>query len=240
MDYLQGIVEMVGHIAWPTVTIIIVIIFREELLKILTALKERIEDKNSNISITNEGLEIKSIEARLVSLQVDQDQVKSLALQNLEPASLPESGTVDNYTVLKEMADNYLNIKVDDYQKRIKAKNIAVEEMAFYIVANKINKDRLAKEKHEGLLVALSRSIILSPEIGDAKRLLEAAHGAKRLHVKYQVLIAIVNLVERNLFQSSDLEAVRKLLSDYEEGADSPLKRLISNVKSLVNLSNEK
>lgn len=245
MDYLEGFVTTVGHVAWPTTAIGIAVIARKELRSLFAALAKRIEDKNSAVSITKEGVEIKAVveaqEARLVSMQAEQDQVKSLALRHFKPAQppsamalkQPESRDVDAH--LRKMADDYMNINIPDYSERTRAKNAAAEEMAFYIVSNKINKDQLASERHEGLLIALAESIILSTDGGDAGRLLRAAIGAKRLHVRYRVLIAITKLLERNFLPLAELGRVRELLRDYESGADSPLKRLISNVTSLVN-----
>lgn len=245
MDYLEGIVTTVGHIAWPATAIGIAGIARRELRSIFAALAKRIEDKGSAVSITKEGVEIKSAveaqEARLVSLQAEQDQFKSLAMRQFKSVSSPEpeitglKATHDVDTHLREMADNYMHINIPDHSERTRAKNIAAEEMAFYVISNKISKDQLAQEKHEGLLIALAESIILSAENGDAERLLRAAHGTKRLHVRYRVLIAITKLLERNLLPLSSLEQVRELLHEYEEGADGALKRLIYNVKSLIN-----
>jgi len=245
MDNLEGIVTTIGHVAWPATAIGIAVIARKELLNIFAALAKRIADTNSSLSITKEGLEIKAVveaqEARLVSMQAEQDQVKSLALRHFKPTRPQDPVTLkqvemrDVDTQLRKMADEYMNINLPDYSERTRAKNAAAEEMAFYIVSNKINKDQLANEKHEGLLIALAESIILSAETGDAERLLKAAHGAKRLHVRYRVLIAITKLLERNLMPLPTLDTVRELLRDYGVGADNSLKRQISNVTSLVN-----
>jgi hypothetical protein len=245
MDYLEGIVTTIGHVTWPATAMGIAVIARKELLNVFAALAKRIGDKNSSLSITKEGLEIKAAveaqEARMVSMQAEHDQVKSLALRHFKPTcpqeaiALEHVETRDVYTQLREMADGYMNINLPDYSERTRAKNAAAEEMAFFIVSNKINKDQLANEEHEGLLIALAESIILSADTGDAERLLKAAHGAKRLHVRYRVLIAVTKLLERNLLPLPTLGTVKELLRDYEVGADNSLKRLISNVTSLVN-----
>lgn len=245
MNYLEGFVTTIGHVAWPVTAIGIAVIARKELRNVIAALAKRIEDKNSAVSITKEGVEIKAVveaqEARLVSMQAEQDQVKSLALQHFRPApqhepqSLTQDKPKDIDSRLREMADAYMNINLPDYSERTRAKNAAAGEMAFYIVSNKISKDQLANETHEGLLIALAESIILSADTGDSGRLLKAAQGAKRLHVRYRVLIAITKLLERNLLPLTDLGTVHDLLREYTVGADSPLKRLISNVTSLVN-----
>lgn len=245
MDYLEGLVTTVGHVAWPVTAIGIAVIVRKELRSVIAAFAKRIEDKNSAVSITKEGVEIKAVvaaqEARLVSMQAEQDQVKSLALQQFKPTQLSNIQALEQIkprdidTHLREMADAYMNIDLPGYSERTRAKNAAAGEMAFYIVSNKISKDQLAKESHEGLLIALAESIILSAETDDSERLLKAARGAKRLHVRYRVLIAITKLLERNLLSLADIGTVRELLREYEMGADGSLKRLISNVTSLIN-----
>ncbi len=245
MDYLEGVVNTIGHIAWPVTAVGIVVMTRKELRGVFVAIAKRIEDRNSAILITKEGLEIKAVveaqEARLVSMQAEQDQVKSLALQQLkQPAKsntqLIERGREDGiYSRLREMADAYMQINIQDYSERTRAKNAAAGEMAFYILSNNISKDQLVNEPHEGLLIALAESIILSADNKDAERLLKVANRATRLHVKYRILIAITKLLERDLFTSDNLVTVRAILSKYEDSADSPLKRLISNVTALVN-----
>lgn len=244
MDFLEGIVATIGHVAWPVTAAGIAVIARKELRNVISALAKRIEDKNSDVSITKEGLEIKSVveaqEARLMSMQAEQDQVKSLAMRHFSPSG-PEAAVAEKSKArgvdarLREMADAYMKISLPDLAERTRAKNTAAEEMAFYIVSNKIDKDQLAAEKHEGLLVALAESIILSTDAGDAERLLKAARGARRLHVRYRVVIAMTKLLERNLLPLPALGAVRELLRDYEAGADGPLKRVLANVTSLVN-----
>jgi len=245
MDYLEGLVTAIGHVAWPATAIGIAAIARKELRSLFAALAKRIEDKSSAVSITKEGVEIKAVveaqEARMLSMQAEQDQVKSLALRQFKPSQppstqalkQPEPQGVDTH--LREMADAYMNITIPDYSERTRAKNAAAQEMAFYVASHGISKDQLANERHEGLLIALAESIILSADSGDAGRLLKAAHGAKRLHVRYRVLIAITKLLERNLLPPANLSTVRELLREYEAGADSSLKRLISNVTSLLN-----
>ena len=245
MDYLEGFVTTVGHVAWPVTALGVAVPVRKELLKVIAGITRRIEDKGSDISITRDGLEIKAAveaqEARLVSMQAEQDQVKSLALRHLKPAPLPktlqhtadELQNVDDH--LRQMADDYMDIDIPDNAERTRAKNAAAEEMAFYVISSKISKDRLANEKHEGLLIALAESIILSAEAGDAGMLLKAARGAERLHVRYRVLVAITKLLERNMMPLTDLADVRGLLHEYEAGADGSLKRLIYNITSLVN-----
>lgn len=245
MDYLEGFVTMVGHVAWPGAALSMAVIARKELRDVFQAVARRIEDKNSEVSITKEGLAIKAVvaaqEARIVSMQAEQDQVKSLALRQFQsPASTKVSAVMpiaEHQGIdarLQAMADAYMAINIPDYSERTRAKNTAAQEMAFYVVSNHIDKGLLAKEKHEGLLIALAESIILSADVGDADRLLAAAHGAKRLHVRYRVLIALTKLLERNLLPLPSLGNVRALLLEYDEGADVSLKRQLSNVTSLV------
>lgn len=250
MDYLADIVATVGHIAWPVTAIAIVLIARKELQEILASLAKKIGDKNTSILFSKEGLEIRAIldaqEARLTSVLAEQDQVKSIALQYSKQSNqFPEGitsaqiGTEGIDVPLREMADEYLNIKTTDhpdYSERVMTKNAVADKMAFYVISKGISKDKLAQasnEGNEGLLIALAGSIILYSHTGDDKRLLKAAHGAKRFHVRFRVLIAIIKLVERKLLPKSDPE-LKQLLKEYEDGADDQLKRLIFNIKSFL------
>jgi hypothetical protein len=249
MDYLEGIVTTVGHIAWPATAIAIALIARKELRNIFASLAKRIGDKDSEVSITKEGLAIRvnAQEARLTSVLAEQDQIKSIALQyskqyNQFPEGITSApigtGKIDD--PLRKMADEYLNINTTDYpdySERVMAKNAVADKMAFYVISKGISKDELAQasnEGNEGLLIALAGSITLYSHTGDDKILLKAAHGAKRFHVRFRVLLAIIKLVERKLLSKSDLLEVKQLLEEYENGADDPLKRLIFNVKSFL------
>lgn len=245
MDYLEGIVTTVGHIAWPATAIIIAIIARKELRNVFKSLAKKIEDKNSEVSFGMEGLNIRvnAQEARLTSALAEQDQIKSIALQYskvsnqfLEGITSAPIGTEKIDGPLRKMADEYLNINTQDYSERVMAKNAVADKMAFYVISKGISKDELAQasnEDNEGLLIALAGSIILYSHTGDDKSLLKAARGAKRLHVRFRVLFAIIKLVERKLLPKSDPE-IKQLLKEYEDGDDKPLKRLISNVKSFL------
>lgn len=242
MDYLEGIVTTVGHIAWPAAAIIIAIIARKGLRKVLESLAKKIENENSEVSVSTEGLNIRvnAQEARLTSALAEQDQIKSIALQYSKQSNqFPEGitsapiGTEKIDDPLRKMADEYWNINTPDYSERVMAKNAVADKMAFYVISKGISKDELAQASNEGLLIALAGSIILYSHTGDDKRLLKAAHGAKRLHVRFRVLLAIIKLVERGLLRKSDPE-VKRLLEEYDNGADEPLKRLISNVKSFL------
>lgn len=247
MDYLEDIVTTVGYIAWPVTAIAIALIFRKKLQEILVALADKIRDENTSVLFSKEGLEIKAIinaqEARLTSALAEQDQIKSITLQHSKQSDrFPEGitsapiGTEKIDDPLRKMADEYLNINTTDYSERVMAKNAVADKMAFYVISKGISKDELAQasnEGNEGLLIALAGSIILYSRTGDDKILLKSAYGAKRLHVRFRVLIAIIKLVERKLLPKSDQD-VKRLLKEYEDGADEPLNRLISNVKSFL------
>lgn len=244
MDFINSLVSLVGHIAWPLSTLLILIIIKKEVKTLFLAIARRVDDKNSTILITKDGLEIKSIieaqDARISSIQAEQDQVNSLALKQLKSQSALKKESLNRNPLkeiddhLRKLADVYMNIDIKDHSQRINAKNKAAEEMAFYIVSNNIDKDKLANENNEGLLIALADSIILSADINDANRLLKAAFCAKRLHVRYRVLLAITKLLEKGLLPSEYLKKAQSLLQEYAIGADAPLLRLISNVTSLI------
>ena len=239
MDYLEGIVNTIGHLAWPATATGMIVVTRRELRRVISALAERVRDPKSSISLGKEGLEIKAsvqaTAARLDSLVVQQDQIKSLAMRQLGAATAPATDTaaagID--AKLRQMADDYMAISLPDYSERVRAKTMAAREMAFYVVSNRVNKDELAQEKHEGLIIALAASIILSSEPGDVERLLKAGRSVKRLHVRYYVLIALTKLLERRLVQAS-LNDIASLLQAYQRGADDSLRRTISNVASLL------
>jgi len=212
MDYLESFVALTGHLAWP-----------------LTAAKE--------------GLIIKTQQGAIASLQAEQDQVKSLLIRNFTanksdgPTLQRSDPAPDPYARLCELASAYLTIDITDYRERTLAKNAAAADMALHVVANKIDKDRLANEHSEGLVIALAESIILTAEPGDAERLLRSAQFAQRPHVRFRVLMAFVKLFERALLPPAALDPLKDILSKYEQGADQPLAKLIAIVHSFISLN---
>ncbi len=54
----ERIVDLIGHLAWPVTTVILVLIIRRHVYALLTALSDRIKDTRSNVSLGPGGIEI--------------------------------------------------------------------------------------------------------------------------------------------------------------------------------------
>jgi hypothetical protein len=238
MTHVEAIVQIIGHVAWPITFLATAFFARKEILKIAAALAKRVEDRNSDISITKEGIAIKQAveaqQAKIDSLKAEQAQVKSIALQNVITTDTIQTNgnTIDQH--LQDMADRYMNINIPDYTNRVRAKDKAAEEMALYIITKKISKDEISKHQHDGLIVGLADSILLVPESDDIERLLKAGVHVQRLHVKFRVLVALTKLFESGFGSEKQIDSTFDLLKTYSDKADPPLQRVINNTRSYL------
>lgn len=139
---------------------------------------------------------------------------------------------------LYRMADEYLNINIDDPSDRLLRKNEMAKALCHYVVTNKIPKATLLREaeasRHEGLILTLAHYILTNPEKGDLRRLLRVTRGVERRHVRYRIVQAIGQLFERHCATAADSEAALDVLRRYETNADSSLRRLIEGTYSLI------
>src|SRR5581483_4468232 len=160
----------------------------------------------------------------VANMQVD-DIVNALL-----PAERSESAnTVDDE--LLRMADAYLQINLPDWSARTKAKQKAASRMGAYVLKHRVSRDLLARSSHEGLIVALAAASAQAPDSGDLARLINAGQRVDRLHVAYQILVAIVAAADRERVTAPERIGIEELLAKYELAAkkrsDAPLANLV-------------
>lgn len=63
IDVLEQIAELVGHLAWPVTTIILLLLIRQQMNAMLTALSERMKNPGSEIKLGPGGVSISSARA---------------------------------------------------------------------------------------------------------------------------------------------------------------------------------
>ncbi len=183
---------------------------------------------------------VADLEQRLTSITVVQD-VLSTAMEESAPAAgsstrafPPGQAPVDDE--LRKLAQDYLDVRIEDDRQRLAKKNDLVNRMVVHIAKAGISRAALAAEApaSEGLLIALAGMIHVSPALGDADVLLSVANGAKLKHVRYRVVLALGALFERKMTRAADRSRVLKLLSSYEVEADDPLLKAIGAVRRVV------
>ncbi len=239
MNTLEAVVALVGHLAWPVATLLIIRFAHQEIRSLVLAVAQRIRDRSSEVSVTKSGFEIRTAvaaqEARIDLLKAKQDQVSTIALKQItiSPQSKTQSTTNPVDPVLQRLAESYRNISVPDLRERIRIKNALADEMAVHVISHNIDPKALATSADEGLLVALASSMLLRYQPGDLCLLLDSAKYAKRLHVRYRVTTTLSTLAETDPEAPRLAERVHLMLNAFTEGADDRLLKHVSSVRAL-------
>ncbi|HNC91791.1 MAG TPA: hypothetical protein PL000_22935 [Anaerolineales bacterium] len=81
-------VELIGHVAWPVAVLLGLFWMKGALRSFLAAVAARVEDRQTNVAITKDGLEIKALE-------VVRPELVKLASVSANPGqNLPEGGAI--------------------------------------------------------------------------------------------------------------------------------------------------
>lgn len=239
VSLLEQLVTFAGHLAWPATVVLLVYLAREPIHGVIESLAARIRDPRSQLAISKEGIEIRTmIDAKLESIEIDQEQTKSLALQALrltDTGKAPETSDEEDFPQeLVQLADEYLKISHPDWVERVREKDGAARRMAELVITKGVSRDLLAGQQHEGLVLALATTIHTLPQPADIGRLLRVADEVNRLHVKYRIVLAVGRLFERQMTTPDDVPRIRDVLKLYKRDADAPLKRRIKYTEKTI------
>ena len=240
---LLDIQPVVGSLAWPLTILLLFFVLRRELKSIFGSLTRRIADPKTDISISKAGLEIKGrVEAalgRIESLENDQSQARGLLLAGFaQKDPLPERSPNDVVgPELRKLADRYLSVKTPQWSERVRQKDEIASDMAVMVIAQRIPRDALANQTHEGLLMALISAIHSKPEEGDLARLSTAAAKVSKLHIKYRIAMALGRLFNLNLAGKGEVPEALTILDRLKVGADEPLRHRINQTRAIIDLA---
>lgn len=234
--FVEQCVNLAAALVWPVAVLVVLYYLREPVSRLLDALSSRIGDPGTDVSISKEGLEFRS---RIESLEVDQEQTKSLTLQALgvsqEPgfrASKAQSQQLD--AELLRLANEYLMIEHKDWSQRVNLKDTAALKMADIVVTKDVARELLIQQQNEGLILALAAASHTLPEPGDLELLMRVVDQVTRLHVKYRIVMAIGRLFDRGVADTSMAEPVFKMLTAFRQGADQSLLSRIAYTESII------
>ena len=198
--------------------------------------------KNEENYVKMQSAVILAAETKIAVQDADLEQVKALVLHGLDKrkpegvfltAPRDEDHAIDR--TLVKMAEDYMNISVQDWAERVRIKDEFARHMANYVKINSISRDLLASQNNEGLIIALPATIQSFPEAGDISRLLKACDKVSRLHVKYAIVLAFARLFDRRLASKDDIQRVSCVLDHYERDADQPLVSRINGTRAIIN-----
>lgn len=240
---METLVELVGHLAWPLSILLVLFLLKREISDILKAIKKRIQDPRTQVSIGKEGVTLDTkldvVESQVESLQIDQEQFKQMVLAVAGQASytgVKETETQSDeipHELLK-LADEYLRISIPDLGERLRKKEQYAQHMTNLVLSQNISRDMLADQHNEGLILALVGAIHAFPKEGDLERLFRISTDVSRLHVRYRIVIAFGRLVERLLVERTDIQRTNEVLDDYLHGADKPLVARIKRTRAFM------
>lgn len=193
----------------------------------------RVAETESQVAA--QGLEIGLLKRKLFPGPELEGAVKGEHL--LPVAEAPDQE--DSLRQLGAMAARYLAIPRElPYGTKVAMKDAAANEMADFILQNRIPRDIVAevadREHNEGLAIALATVANSFPERGDVQRLLRVGAWVLRLHVQYRIATAFGTLSRNGFLGDDDRRSVTALLTGYRENADPPLKRAIDSTLAAI------
>lgn len=82
---MDDFVALVGHLAWPTVALLVLYTVRREIRKVVSNIAERIGDPRSAVSIGKDGVAIKPLEVTQSASPADDATAKLTAALKSDP-----------------------------------------------------------------------------------------------------------------------------------------------------------
>jgi hypothetical protein len=244
MELSENFVTLVGHLAWPIGTLIVLVIIRKQVISLISALREKIANPSTRVSAGHGWFEIGPEEQAKINSNVsDSDQIKDI-IKGLRQIYTKEKTTdirseKDNISKLKEMVDQYDNLeKSDRRQENIIKKNELSVEMANYIFMHNISKEKLTSEEpQQGMIVALAEAIRFDPQRNDIYLLLKIANKVKKGHAGYKILQALDRLYQKWYIPTEFKTDIIGILDKYSkevEKEDEPFKKKIEQTRRIM------
>ncbi len=202
--------------------------------KILEAAKQAEKNSKENKQqLKTTQLELSSTKERIedVKLAIDIKNSEEVNFKKLDE---------NPKAILIDLADSYIEkTSIPDYSKRIKLKAEIGRRMGEIIVRNNLVKeDLLENNKSEGMLMALSYSIILRPGNEGLSILNKISKLTSQLYTKYSILVAYDTLARSNFISKDQIINVYSIVKDFSNRADEGLMLKINesiNILSIIN-----
>ena len=223
------VVSLVGDMAWPITTLLILWILRRELKAIFQALRERVADPHTPVKLTSQGIELGG-RIDILEGAVETQQLKIGVLASAAATTTrKESGSAEEISqALLTLRDEYLAADAEpDHERRIQIRNDIARSMGAEVLRTNMNRRVLAERNDEVITLALAAAVTALPQPGDDALILSAGRGIARLHVRYRIAAAIAELAESWNLQPNLIADAKDLLDSYRKSADDRLIRRI-------------
>lgn len=241
-EIIREITELLKAVAWPFVAVLALWILRGEIRSFVAKLTATLGNA-AQISIGAKGLDIKYekkfevINSRISSLGAVQSQVTETVYTTGRRQRAAEKQDVPSIRIPKELgelATEYINMNEADRWKRVLRKNELARRMGDLVIHEDVSRALLASAGDEALYVALAAAAAADPQSEDLERLLGLAGTAKKLHVRYKIVVSLGSLINKGLAQQEWEPRVREALDRMSVKADDPLLRIIKETESLL------
>lgn len=242
LEFIREIIELLKAVAWPCTVLLVLLILRAEIRSFVAKLAETLSTA-AQISIGTKGLDIKYdkkiavINSQLSALGAVQSQVTETVYKkdrrkrgNMKANALAKGIP----TGLRDLATEYTNVQETDWWARVLRKNELALQMGDFVIREDVSRNLLASEQDEALYVALAAAASVDPQPEDLERLLSLASTAKRLHVRYKIVVALGALINKGLVRKSSAPRVREALDKMSAQADPALLKITEETESLL------
>jgi hypothetical protein len=235
---MHDLIELAHALAWPATVLIVLFVLRAELRNFMKKLSDKVaEAASTSISLTTKGINIKlaAAHARVTALQATQEQaIPAKRRRKQKPTDPPKEEVGELREELEQLAQEYIRLDgVEDYKERVRRKNETAREMGDLVVSGNISRQALVESGSEAKFVALAAAIAAKPEADDVRLIVGSSH-AKRLHVRYRLVVSLTILISRGLVGEKDKIDVEAALNRLSIAADAPLENVIAEAQSLL------
>lgn len=254
--WINGFVQLVQAVAWPATLLFVLwqglrhfkAEFREFLQEV-SAFIRRVKSIKATASGLEMEAEINRIEALTEALDARVSQVRQLAAESIggeeldgdaKPEVARSAAVLESELVnLRRVAERYERANPPDRAERIRQKTALAEQLGNLVLRGGIPRDRLVEEPREGFAVALASAALLSPQVGDAKRLVDLCKAVVHRHAKYRITMAFNLLVNNARSQPMDeglARQIRETIGDWERQESAqrrPDRPLLSRIRAL-------
>lgn len=176
------------------------------------------------------------LELRAESAEAELETVKAVAVlpspaEGDADAAAGAAPAADVTSGLQDLASRYKAVALPDLGARVAAKNELAGKLSKFLVERGVNRDWLAQQEDEVMILGLATLVQAFPQDGDTERLLKAATKAQRLHVRYKVVLALSKLADIGALRAEDRTATQALLETWAPGADEDLSKRIAALR---------
>lgn len=225
---IQNLVALTGHLAWPSVTGVVLYAARDEIRSLIANLAQ-IEVSKGKITLKT----LQATQGRLETVEERQAQINELVRPVLGGASAA-APTADVDAELSDLAADYEVIEASDRGTRVRMKDRTARKMASIVIERGISRDQLANSGQEGLVLALATVAHTLPEPADTARLLLASQGVRRWHVQYRISQAFAVLVEGGMASPDEVAEIKQTLAAFAAAGDDSLRRRVTQTRAII------